>query len=295
MKTRTLTLTILPTLLVALPASAAEDCADNDWFCANEGADSSTAGQATPAADGDSTAADSTATDSTATDSAETPPEPVVIDSRDSAPPKGVARPRVIYTSNSTSSRGVGEDDLATSGDDDDDRLRHFGFNLRLSSRLQEHDQYTHPDAGLTGFGVGFRFIPVSFLTLEPGIDGFAGHDYYGRERTETTLSFNSIITLNPNDPIQVYGLVGVFTTTAEVKGVDPGPVARSNPGRYSYVGAQIGAGIELRVDPALGFHADILGYTRQRNELPQFGESTADLRRDGGGGLVRAGMSLYF
>src|SRR5690606_5978870 len=102
------------------------------------------------------------------------------------------------------------------------------------------------------------------------------------------TLSFNSIFTLNPNDPIQVYGLVGVFTTTAEVKGVEATGVLRSNPGRYSYVGAQMGAGIELRLDPALGFHADIVGYTRQRNELPQAGETTADLRRDSGGGLFR-------
>ncbi|NLE88956.1 MAG: hypothetical protein GX607_21450 [Myxococcales bacterium] len=282
MKTRTLTLTILPTLLVALPASAAQDCDDNDWFCADE-ADASTAPQATDA------------DDSGSSDSADEPPAPVVIDSRDTTRPSATGSPRVIYASSASSARRTSEDELSTSSDNDDDRLRHFGFNLRLSSRLQEHDQYTHPDAGMTGFGVGFRFIPVSFLTLEPGIDGFAGHDYYGRERTETTLSFNSIITLNPNDPIQVYGLVGVFTTTAEVKGVDPGPLMRSNPGRYSYVGAQIGAGIELRVDPALGFHADILGYTRQRNELPQYGESTADLRRDGGGGMVRAGMSLYF
>ncbi len=280
MKTRTLTLTILPTLLVALPASAAQDCDDNDWFCTDE-ADASTAGQATDA------------DDSRSSDTTDEPPAPVVIDSRGTQP--ATTRPRVIYASSASSTRGTSEDELSSRADDDDDRLRHFGFNLRLSSRLQEHDQYTHPDAGMTGFGVGFRFIPVSFLTLEPGIDGFAGHDQYGRERTETTLSFNSIITLNPNDPIQVYGLVGVFTTTAEVKGVDPGPVMRSNPGRYSYVGAQIGAGIELRVDPALGFHADILGYTRQRNELPQYGESTADLRRDGGGGMVRAGMSLYF
>lgn len=285
MKTRTLTLTILPTLLVALHASAAEDCAGDDWFCGSDATEGSSSeapalNEASPA------------------DQTETPPDPVVIDSRpeaEASTPATTSRPRVIYT-RSSSRASVGGDEYSTGKNKTDrDRLRHFGFNLRLSSLLQERDQYTHPDAGLTGFGVGFRFIPVSFLTLEPGIDGFAGHDWYGRERTETTLSFNSIFTLNPNDPIQVYGLVGVFTTTAEVQGIDPGPVVRSNTGRYSYVGAQIGAGIELRLDPALGFHADIVGYTRQRNELPQAHETTADLRREAGGGLFRAGMSLYF
>lgn len=289
MKTRTLTLTILPTLLVALPASAAETCADDDWFCASEQAESSTSDESAAPTDAEPSGA--------AADQTETPPSPVVIDSRSDtahSQPRSTS-PRVIYTS-SASSSSVGEDDFSTTKDKKDrERLRHFGLNLRISSLLQERDRYMHSDAGLTGFGVGFRFIPVSFLTLEPGIDGFAGHDYYGRERTETTLSFNSIFTLNPNDPIQVYGLVGVFTTTAETKGIDPGGLVRSNPGRYSYVGAQIGAGIELRLDPALGFHADVIGYTRQRNELPQFHESTADLRRDGGGGLFRAGMSLYF
>jgi hypothetical protein len=290
MKTRTLTLSILPTLLVALPASAAETCAEDDWFCASEEAESSTSDEPVAQPGHEPAGAPAAPT--------ETPPSPVVIDSRsetDRAAPR-TTRPRVIYTSSASSSSVVGEDEFSTSKSKKDrERLRHFGFNLRLSSLLQERDRYMHSDAGLTGFGVGFRFIPVSFLTLEPGIDGFAGHDYYGRERTETTLSFNSIFTLNPNDPIQVYGLVGVFTTTAETKGIDPGPIVRSNPGRYSYVGAQIGAGIELRLDPALGFHADVIGYTRQRNELPQVHESTADLRRDGGGGLFRAGMSLYF
>lgn len=284
MKTRTLTLTILPTLLAATTAAAAEDCAGDDWFCAEEATEVPASEEAAEPSD------------EVASPSDEAPPEPVVIDSRpaDKPRPEAVGRPRVIYTSSSSPAR-VSEDDQTSAKRKERERLRHFGFNLRISGMLQERNQYTHPDAGLTGFGVGFRFIPVSFLTLEPGIDGFAGHDHLGRERTETTLSFNSILTLNPNDPIQIYGLIGVFTTTAEVKGVDSGAVLRSGAGRYSYVGAQVGAGIELRLDPALGFHADIIGYSRQRNELPSYGETNADLRRDGGGGLVRAGMSLYF
>lgn len=284
MKTRTLTLTILPTLLVASTAMAAEDCADDDWFCASETSEASASEEAAEPSD------------EVAKPSEEAPPKAVVIDSRTEDQPRARAtsRPRVIYTSSRTPSR-ISEDDQTSPRAKDRERLRHFGFNLRISGMLQERNQYTHPDAGLTGFGVGFRFIPVSFLTLEPGIDGFAGHDHVGRERTETTLSFNSILTLNPNDPIQIYGLIGVFTTTAEVKGVDSGSLMRSGAGRYSYVGAQVGAGIELRLDPALGFHADIIGYSRQRNELPAPGETNADLRRDGGGGLVRAGMSLYF
>ncbi len=281
MKSRNLSLFLVPAaaLLVTAPAFAAEPCESDAWFCDESPAGSSPA----PAASN----ASSEAKPEPAKEPA-APPEPFVIQSSGAAAtsPRPTAS-RAVYRSTG------GDTTPRTRGTQKKEQDRHFGFNLRLASLLMEQDKNTHPDAGMSGLGVGLRFLPAPFVALEPSIDGLGGRDELGRQRTETTLGFNTIFFLNPDDPILIYGVLGVFTTSAEVKGTQSAPVPHG--GRFSYVGGQVGAGIELRLGPALAFNAELLGYARQRNELPGPEETSRELRRDSGGGIVRGGMSLYF
>jgi hypothetical protein len=280
MKSRNLCFVLLPaaTLLLTAPAFAAEPCDGDAWFC-----DEQRAGSSEPAP---SAAPEAKASKAEASAPA-SPPEPFVIQSSS----ESSSAPATVETP----SRRAGGDAPTRSRKraNGKDRERHFGFNLRLASLLMEEDKTTHPDAGMSGLGVGLRFMPAPFVALEPGIDGLGGRDELGRQRSETTLSFNTIFFLNPDDPVLIYGLLGVFTTSAEVKGTEAAPVAHG--GRFSYVGGQVGAGIELRLGPALAFNCELLGYARQRNELPGPEETSKELRRDSGGGIVRGGMSLYF
>ncbi len=280
MKSRNLCFVLLPaaTLLLTAPAFAAEPCDGDAWFC-----DEQRAGSSEPAP---SAAPEAKASKAEASAPA-SPPEPFVIQSSS----ESSSTPATVETP----SRRAGGDAPTRSRKraNGKDRERHFGFNLRLASLLMEEDKTTHPDAGMSGLGVGLRFMPAPFVALEPGIDGLGGRDELGRQRSETTLSFNTIFFLNPDDPVLIYGLLGVFTTSAEVKGTEAAPVAHG--GRFSYVGGQVGAGIELRLGPALAFNCELLGYARQRNELPGPEETSKELRRDSGGGIVRGGMSLYF
>jgi hypothetical protein len=282
MKSRNLCFVLLPaaTLLLTAPAFAAEPCDGDAWFCDEQKAGSS---------ENSPSASEPKVSKAEASPEPASPPEPFVIQSSDSADSSSAA------TSSSSASRRAGGDGPTRSRQraNGKDRERHFGFNLRLASLLMEEDKTTHPDAGMSGLGVGLRFMPAPFVALEPGIDGLGGRDELGRQRSETTLSFNTIFFLNPDDPVLIYGLLGVFTTSAEVKGTAAAPVAHG--GRFSYVGGQVGAGIELRLGPALAFNCELIGYARQRNELPGPEETSKDLRRDSGGGLVRGGMSLYF
>ncbi len=286
MKSRIRTLALLPAaLLVTASAFAAEPCDSDDWFCEQNQATSESPKTAESSGSIDIRPS---AEPAPAADEPDTPPQPFVIESASSEPVGATNSSPTYKTSTGYDGRGKSRRHKAKK-----ERDRHFGFNLRLASLMMEKDKQTHPKAGMSGVGVGLRFMPAPFLALEPGIDGLSGRDELGRQRSETTLSFNTVFFLNPDDPIQIYGLLGVFTTSAEVKGTDTAPV--SHGGRFSYVGGQIGAGIELRLAPALAFNGEVIGYARQRNELPSPEESSAQLRRDSGGGLLRGGMSLYF
>ncbi len=278
-----LTLLVPAGVLLTASAHAAEPCESEAWFCeeseAEEAAEETTRVTVTESKDSEG-------------DAKETPPDVVKIDTRKEKPKKAAsARSVVVYESKSSSASGY-DGPSKRSPSSRRDHAPHFGFNVRLASVLMEHNDSTHPDAGMGGVGVGFRFMPTPYFALEPGIDGYGGIDTEGNERTETTLSFNAMFFLNPDDPVQIYGLIGAFSTAAELK--EDGYMG-SEPTRYSYVGGQVGAGLELRLGPALAFNVDLIGYARQRNELEEPDENPDALRRDSGGGLFRGGMSLYF
>lgn len=280
MKSLLLSLALLPAAaLVPATAFASEPCDSDAWFCEESKNEPAARSESSERIDIRPSESPAPAADEPA------PPEPFVIESAGES------------TSSPSSYSGYGGTEDTESKPHRSratkERQRHFGFNLRLSSLMMEKNKETHPKAGMSGVGVGLRFVPAPFIALEPAIDGLSGRDQLGRQRNETTLAFNTVFFLNPDDPIQIYGLLGVFTTSAEVKGTPEAPV--SHGGRFSYVGGQIGAGIELRLAPALAFNGEIIGYARQRNEMPAQTETAQDLRRDSGGGLLRGGMSLYF
>jgi opacity protein-like surface antigen len=164
-------------------------------------------------------------------------------------------------------------------------------------------------NTSLGGLGAGLRFKPIRSFGIEADLD-FAGgdHDYQGNKRSETAFMVNGLLFLNPRSHAQIYLLAGLGWSGAHVT-CDSCSSPVDN--HYDYFGGQVGAGLELRLGSVVAFNADIRGFVRGRTDSlaqtqPEFdspsGCSTnasysgqCRTTNTSGGGLLTAGMTLYF
>jgi Outer membrane protein beta-barrel domain len=182
-----------------------------------------------------------------------------------------------------------------------------WGVNLHFAGALIGNG--SQGNAGMGGAGAGLRFKPARSFGLEADLD-FAGgdHDYQGDKRSETAFMLNGLFFLNPRSHAQVYLLAGFGWSGAHVT---CDACATPLDAHYNYFGGQVGAGLELRLGRVLAFNADIRGFIRGRTDdlaqrQPEFQDpancygtasSSGQCRstNTSGGGLLTAGMTLYF
>lgn len=180
-------------------------------------------------------------------------------------------------------------------------RAREWGLNLRLEGAMIGRGP--HGDASMGGVGAGLRYKPTRTFGIEADLDFVGGRDYHGDSRTETGLTLNALVFLNPKSRAQLYLLGGFGWSRARVRGDASGNLETfaQLESTYSYFGAQAGGGLEIRLSRTFAFNVDLLGFVRGRtdalaNRSPEFTDPvTGRTTNTSGGALLRGGMTLYF
>jgi opacity protein-like surface antigen len=176
-----------------------------------------------------------------------------------------------------------------------------WGMNLRVEGLALGRGKAEN--AGMGGLGLSLRYRPVPAFAFDMGVDVLAGVDYNGFHRTETPLSLSGMIFVNPKSRMQFYFMGGVNYSHAKVRSDVASPLLVDNgedfSARYSYLGAQGGAGLEFRISKHLGLNVDGLGFVRRRVDdgpTPEFRDpKTGKDTKSSGGGIFRGGISFWW
>jgi hypothetical protein len=179
-------------------------------------------------------------------------------------------------------------------------RRREWGVTARLEGALIGGGY--KDNAGMWGGGFGLRFKPVRAFALETDLDFLGGRDYQGFQRNESAFSANALFFANPQSRAALYFLVGMGWSWAHA--VCDFCSGSTVDNHYVYFGGQAGIGLEARVSRSFAFDVDLRGFVRGRvdkgaDSQPEFVEVDASgnerSTNASGGGLITAGMTLYF
>jgi hypothetical protein len=157
-------------------------------------------------------------------------------------------------------------------------------------------------DSFMGGAGFAFRVRPFSMFAVDLGLELVGGTDYNGNDRTEQAFVGNALVFFNPRDRVQGFALAGFGIGGAGVRVRRQAGVAVSPRDEgYSYLGAQVGLGLEWRVTRRSAITTDFSLFARGRTDggraaYPEFVDPTTHLvTNDSGGGLFRLGGTFYF
>jgi hypothetical protein len=178
--------------------------------------------------------------------------------------------------------------------------IREWGLNVHAAAAAIGHG--TAGNTSMGGLGAGLRFKPTPRFGIEADIDVFGGTDYQGDSRSETALSLNGLLFLNPRSSAQVYLLAGFGGSSAHVT-CDAGSTAcptGSPDTHYGYFGGQVGVGLELRFGRVVALNADLRGFIRARTDSqaqsqPEFVDAYGRTTNSSAGALLTGGMTFYF
>ena len=177
-----------------------------------------------------------------------------------------------------------------------------WGLNLHAVIGLMGNDSNMSPNAGMSGMGGALRFRPIPHIAIEGGLEFLWGTDYNGFPRSEQALLVNGLFFANPRSAVQLYGIAGFGLGWAQLdSGLQPNglPVLRDE--NYSYVGSQLGVGVEGRLTRHFAIGADLIGFLRWRSDRhasqnPEFIDpATGRTTNTSGGGLLRLGATFYW
>jgi hypothetical protein len=182
-------------------------------------------------------------------------------------------------------------------------RFPRWGASVHVFGALLGDDSTISRDASMGGLGVGLRRFFLPELALEANLEFGFGTDYNGYERQEASLLFHAVGVLNPRSVVRAYvfGGFGFSGANVAVRPTDVTPVTSSYDDHYSYVGVDLGAGVEIRVTRHAAIHADILGFVRDRTDddnrsRPEFIDpKTGRTTNSSGGALLRVGTQFYW
>jgi hypothetical protein len=175
-------------------------------------------------------------------------------------------------------------------------RRREWGLNLHLGGLAIGRG--TNGDTGMGLIGAGLRFRPIPHLALEADLDFAGGRDYNGFRRTETALSGNMYVFVNPKSRAQFYFLGGMFFSGAHAVDDRSGFDARSYD--YTYFGVSGGIGLEYRVAKHVALNFDGRIFVRGRIDQdatshPEFTDPSGQTTNASGGALLNGGITFYF
>jgi hypothetical protein len=247
-------------------AAAAPDCPPDEWFCAEEPADAG----------------------------------PDDGDRDDSSEPRPGDAERWPEAEDRAQEREDGQSSIVlSSGDERDALARHrferrsdWSVNMRVQGVILESRRHSS-EAGLGGVGASVRYRLNPVVTLDGGLDSIVGTDYNGNSRGELMLSFSSLFYFNPDRTIRTYAIVGLNASAAEVD------VAGDNQS-WGYFGAHAGLGLDIPLDRRVSLDLDLVGFLRGRTDdraarEPEFEDDLGRVTNTSGGGLFRAGLSLFW
>lgn len=175
------------------------------------------------------------------------------------------------------------------------DRLRKWGFNMRLVGVMMDNQQ--DEAAGMGGLGFSFRIRPQRHFAVDFGLDMLGGRDYEGNRRSEVPFTVSAMLYANPRDATQFYMLGGIGWSHARVETDDYYGTMED----YDYFGGHLGAGLEFRLSPPVALNLELLGFVRGRTDRlaesePEFTDpDTQQTTNTSGGGLLRAGLTFYW
>ena len=179
-------------------------------------------------------------------------------------------------------------------------RRQELGLNFHLD--LGVMGAGAQNDSWLGGAGLAFRLRPFPTFALDLGLELVGGTDYNGNDRGEQSFVSNALVFLNPRDRVQCFVLGGFNLGGANVRvQKQAGYAVPPHDDSYTYVGVQLGLGVEWRVTRHAAITSDFLLFARGRtdsgqNANPEYIDpSTHQATNASGGGLFRLGGTFYF
>jgi len=178
--------------------------------------------------------------------------------------------------------------------------FREWGFNVHLEGALLG-DQ-PRRDSAMGGLGFGFRYRVLPPLAFEVGVDLLRGAEHDGYWRSEAALLFNTLLFFNPRDVVQVYALGGLGFSRSSVsfaRITDDDVFYKRSDEHLSYFGGQLGLGLEVRVSRRVAIAGDLLGFIRgrtdERTDIELDNRNLLRANETASGGLLRAGVTIYW
>lgn len=220
------------------------------------------------------------------------PPAPVYIPPP--PPPQRmvvVTQPEVTYTTTTYQYQYAGFTGRQTVG------LGAWAGGLAMGSRESERG------AGMGGVGGSLRFRYAPHFATELTLGVMGGTDYNGDNRAEFPVTVNQLFYLNPQNRLQVYGLLGLGASWAGVGYDDSLSTRRGDSASYAYFGAQVGVGLEWQITRHISLFGDARAFIRTRVDAeassnPEFTRIHDGVRQTSNtsvGLLGSGGVMFYF
>lgn len=220
------------------------------------------------------------------------PPPPTVVYTQ---PAYVVQQPTYTYTTTTTTQTysllGMGRNQAFGIGA--------YGSGLAFGRRSGEGSG----GGGMGGLGGTLRFRYHPHFATELAAGFYAGRDYNGDSRVEVPVTLNELIYFNPQNRLQAYGLIGLGMSWAGVQYDGSGSHGARDMGSYTYLGGQIGLGLEWQLSRSFSLFADVRGFLRTRidpeiQSNPEFSRtvgSTVETTNTSMGVSTQLGAVFYF
>jgi len=157
-------------------------------------------------------------------------------------------------------------------------------------------------NTAMGGGSVAIRMRPSPWFAVDLGIGAYSGIDYEGNDRVEIPLTANALFFVNPQSRLQLYFLAGVGLSYAHASNFafDSSGFSGDFFGRdFSYVGGQIGIGLEWRLGRHFALNTDLRGFIRTRTDddsRPEFVDPATGATTDTSGGVYwTGGATIYW
>jgi hypothetical protein len=180
-------------------------------------------------------------------------------------------------------------------------RRKEYGVNLHGNLALFG-DADGADSTGMAGVGAAFRFRPHPMFGIDLGLEFLGGDDWNGNRRSERAFVGNALWFVNPRDRLQVYALggFGLGSASVDVERLG-GEAVLPYETSYSYIGLQVGLGLEWRMTRRFALGTDALLFVRGRSDDdrrsdPEFVDPETHLVTNASAfGLWRLGITYYF
>lgn len=150
-------------------------------------------------------------------------------------------------------------------------------------------------NARLGGMGAALRLRPTEHFAVDLGVGVYGGTDHAGRDRVEIPVTADVLAFVNPQHRAQFYGVAGLGMSFA-YGNVGSTDIMERN---YTYVGGNLGAGIEFRITRGFALNMDLRGVLRkQTGGAAEFTRTTStgtETTRTSAGVVGQLGATLYF